>query len=65
MRNIEITETTEYQLEEQIKKLEEKRADMEDKLDKMNTKKASEIADLHDHINTLKNILGEKKVDEA
>lgn len=65
MRNIELNETTLYQLEEQIKKLEEKRQDLETKLDNINIKKSGEIAALHDHITTLKAILGEKKVEEA
>ena len=65
MRNIELNETTIYQLEDQIKKLEEKRQDLETKLDNVNIKKSAEIAALHDHITTLKAILGEKKVDEV
>lgn len=62
MRNVEINDTTEYQLEEQIKKLVQKREDLEAKLDSVNIKKGAEIAALCEHINTLKAILGEKEV---
>lgn len=65
MRNIEISETTEYQLEEQIRKLEEKREDMEKKLDLINIKKSGEIAALHDHITTLKSLIGDRLPKEA